>query len=230
MPSDTVQIFLWLWLATVAWNVEAPWRYHLGFLRDWWAPVAGLVVYFYSRGLADEFGLAPHYQMPVTVDTWLGGGVLPSEWLQAELCGTPCDPSSDPRWFDVLFTTVYSTHFVVGLTIAMVLWLRNRGEWIKWMRRYIGANAAALVVYIFYPMAPPWMAWQEGYLPHEVLRITTAVGRTPAWAASTSSSPGSATRSLRCRRCTRGSRSWSRSTASSGCARRGGGCSRRTRW
>ena len=172
VPSDTVQIFLWLWLATVAWNVEAPWRYHLGFLRDWWAPVAGLVVYFYSRGLADEFGFAPHFQMPITVDTWLGGGVLPSERLQAALCGTPCDPNSAPRWYDVLFTTVYTTHFVVGLTIAMVLWLRNRGEWIKWMRRYIGANLAALVVYIFYPMAPPWMAWEEGYLPHEVVRIT----------------------------------------------------------
>ena len=152
--------------------VEAPWRYHLGFLRDWWAPVAGLVVYFYSRGLADEFGFAPHFQMPITVDTWLGGGVLPSERLQAALCGTPCDPNSAPRWYDVLYTTVYTTHFVVGLTIAMVLWLRNRGEWIKWMRRYIGANMAALVVYIFYPMAPPWMAWEEGYLPHEVVRIT----------------------------------------------------------
>ena len=110
MPSDTVQIFLWLWLATVAWNVEAPWRYHLGFLRDWWAPVAGLVVYFYSRGLADEFGLAPHFQMPITVDTWLGGGVLPSEWLQARALrhavrprpatragSTCCSPPSTPR-------------------------------------------------------------------------------------------------------------------------------------
>ena len=120
VPSDTVQIFLWLWLATIAWNVEAPWRYHLGFLRDWWAPVAGLIVYFYSRGLADEFGFAPHFQMPITVDTWLGGGVLPSERLQAVLCGTPCDPDSAPRWYDVVFTTVYTSHFVVGLTIAMV--------------------------------------------------------------------------------------------------------------
>ena len=36
------------------------------------------------------------------------------------------------------------------------------------MRRYIGANALALVFYIVYPMAPPWMAWEEGYLSHEV--------------------------------------------------------------
>ena len=172
VPSDTVQIFLWLWLVTIAWNVEASPRYHVGFLRDWWVPVAALVVYFYSRGLADEFGFAPHFQMPITVDTWLGGGELPSERLQAALCGTPCDPNSDPRWYDVLFTSVYTTHFVVGLTIAMVLWMRNRGEWMKWMRRYVGINIAALVIYILYPMAPPWMASEQGYLAGEVERIT----------------------------------------------------------
>jgi membrane-associated phospholipid phosphatase len=172
IPSDAVQIFGWLWLGTIAWNIEAPPRQHLGFVRDWWIPLAGLVVYFYTRGLADEFGFAAHIQMPITVDTWLGGGELPSYQLQEALCGNPCDPSSDPRWYDLMFTTVYTTHFVFGLILAVVLWLRSRNEWLKWMRRYIGANALALVFYIVYPMAPPWMAWEEGYLPHEVLRIT----------------------------------------------------------
>lgn len=172
VPSDAVQIFAWLWLGTIAWNIEAPPRQHLGFVRDWWVPLAGLVVYFYTRGLADEFGFAAHIQMPITIDNWIGGGELPSYRLQEALCGSPCDPSSDPRWYDVMFTTVYTTHFVAGLILAVVLWLRSRSEWLKWMRRYIGANALALVFYIVYPMAPPWMAWEEGYLPHEVLRIT----------------------------------------------------------
>ena len=39
---------------TVAWNIEAEPRQHLQFLRDWWPPVLALVVYFYSRGLADN--------------------------------------------------------------------------------------------------------------------------------------------------------------------------------
>ena len=143
-------------------------------------------MYFYSRGLADEFGLAPHYQMPITVDTWLGGGVLPSEWLQAALCGKPCDPASDPRWYDVLFTTVYSTHFVVGLTIAMVLWLRNRGEWIKWMRRYIGANAGRAGRLHRLPdgAAVDGLA-RRATSAHEVLRITHRGWADTAWAAST---------------------------------------------
>lgn len=53
IPNDTVQVFLWLWLGTVAWNIEARPRYHLNFLKDWWLPVVGLVIYFFSRGLTD---------------------------------------------------------------------------------------------------------------------------------------------------------------------------------
>jgi membrane-associated phospholipid phosphatase len=174
IPSDAVQIFIWLWMGTIAWNVEAPPRQHLGFLRDWWVPLGALVVYFYSRGLADEvFRVPVHVQMPISVDLWLGGGELPSYRLQNALCGEPCDPHSDPRWFDLVFASVYTTHFFGGLVLAVVLWMRSRGEWIKWMRRFVGANLAALVVYIVYPMAPPWMASDEGYLSHEVFRITS---------------------------------------------------------
>jgi hypothetical protein len=172
VPSDSVQIFVWLWLATIAWQVEAPPRHHLGFLRDWWVPLALLVGYFYSRGLADEFGFTPEFTMPITVDTWLGGGELPTYRLQQAWCGSPCDPASPPQWYDLVFTTVYTTHFVVGLTLAMVLWMGNRVAWRQWMRRYVGANLAALVVYVLYPMAPPWMASRDGYLGVEIERIT----------------------------------------------------------
>ena len=42
--------------------------------QDWWLPVLGLIVYFYSRGLTDELGLPVHVFMPIHVDEWLGGG------------------------------------------------------------------------------------------------------------------------------------------------------------
>ena len=173
IPSDTVQVFIWLWLGTCAWHVEAPPRHHLGFLRDWWAPMAGLTAYFYTRGLADELGLSPEVVMPIEVDRWLGGGSTPTEHLQHALCGTPCDPASDPRWYDLLLTSVYSTHFVVGLSLAAVLWMTSRAEWIRWMRRYVSINMAALVVYVLYPMSPPWLAAEEGFLPADVHRLTS---------------------------------------------------------
>lgn len=173
LPNDTVQVFLWLWLGTVAWNVEARLRYHLNFLKDWWLPVLGLVIYFFSRGLTDELGLPVHVYMPIQVDEWLGGGMTPTERLQDAWCGDPCLKESEPRWYDALFTTVYATHFVTGLTIAAVLWVRNRSEWIKWMRRYLLINFGALAIYILYPMAPPWMASEEGWLGADVARLTS---------------------------------------------------------
>jgi len=172
IPNDTVQVFAWLWLGTIAWHIEAPPRYHLNFLRDWWLPVAGLVVYFYSRGLTDELGLPVHVMMPIHVDEWLGGGVLPTQRLQEAWCGTPCLKTSEPAWYDVAFTTVYASHFLTGLTIAAVLWVRERTAWLRWMRRYVAINFAALAVYILYPMAPPWMASEQGYIAADLPRIT----------------------------------------------------------
>ena len=173
IPNDTVQVFLWLWVGTIAWNIEARPRYHLNFLKDWWLPVVGLVIYFYSRGLTDELGLPVHVMMPIHVDTWLGAGEIPTERLQSTLCGNPCLKDSEPRWYDLFFTTVYATHFLTGLTIAAILWVRRRAEWIKWMRRYLAINFGALAIYIAYPMAPPWMASEEGWLEADVTRITS---------------------------------------------------------
>ncbi len=171
VPNDTIGIFLWLWLATVAWHVQAPPRHHLGFLRDWWAPMVGLVIYFLSRGLADEFGRTAAFQMPIDVDRWLGFGHLPTEVLQQALCEMPCR-ATDPRWYDLLLTTVYSTHFGLGLTLAAVLWMVNRAEWKRWMRRYLAINFAGLAIYILYPMAPPWMAAQHGLINPQIERLT----------------------------------------------------------
>ena len=172
IPNDTVQVFLWLWLGTIAWNVEARPRYHLSFLKDWWLPVAGLVIYFYSRGLTDELGLPVHVTMPIRFDAWLGGGEIPTARLQDAWCANPCLKDSEPRWYDLFFTTVYATHFLTGLTIAAVLWVRRRAEWIRWMRRYLVINFGALAIYIVYPMAPPWMASEGGRLDADVTRIT----------------------------------------------------------
>ena len=79
IPNDTLSVFACLWLGTIAWNIEAPPRRHLEFLRDWWPILVGLVIYFYSRGLADEFNRGAAFQMPIDVDRWLGGGTLPTD-------------------------------------------------------------------------------------------------------------------------------------------------------
>jgi membrane-associated phospholipid phosphatase len=173
IPKQALPAIAWIWLATIAWNIQAPWRAHLAFLRDWSIPLAVLMVYLYSRGIADDLGfVSVHVTAPIKVDRWLFGGTLPTEYLQAKLCGNPCERTTPRHWYDVVLTTVYYSHFVVALTIAAVLWLRDRSAWVWFMRRYLSLNILALVVYITYPMAPPWLAAQQGTVSGHIARIT----------------------------------------------------------
>jgi hypothetical protein len=173
LPKQSWVAVIWLWLLTIAWDVRKPVREHLAFLRDWSLPVALLLLYLYSRGISDDLGFASvHVTEPIDADRWLFGGTLPTEWLQARLCGEPCIRASPPAWYDVLLTTVYYSHFFVALSIAAILWMRNRTEWVRYMRRYLALNFLALIIYIVYPMAPPWMASRDGYLADDIARIT----------------------------------------------------------
>lgn len=173
LPKQSWVAILWLWLLTIAWDVRKPVREHRAFLRDWAPAVALLLVYLYSRGISDDLGLGSvHVTAPIEADRWLFGGTLPTEWLQAHLCGVPCRRTSAPAWYDVLLTTVYYSHFFVALTIATVLWMRDRPEWVRYMRRYLSLSFLALAIYIAYPMAPPWMASRDGYLTDDISRIT----------------------------------------------------------
>ncbi|WP_193611128.1 phosphatase PAP2 family protein [Nocardioides lijunqiniae] len=172
IPNDALTVLITLWLGTIAWHVQAPWRRHLGFLRDWSVPALLLTAYFYSRGLIDELDVTVHWTMPIEADRWLFGGTTPTETLQHAWCGDPCRLESPVRWFEVVMTTVYASHFLVGLVLAVLLWATSRTEWLVWMRRYIGLNLAGLAIYVAYPMAPPWLASDEGHLGH-VERITS---------------------------------------------------------
>jgi hypothetical protein len=170
--TDVIVVFCWLWLATIAWNIHLPAREHLSFLRDWSVPMAMLLVYMYSRGLADELGTPVQVTSAIRFDEWLFGGTMPTITLQDKWCGEPCDWTSRGEWYDTIFAIVYYSHFIVGLTIAVVLWLRNRARWMSFMRRYIGINLVGLVGYVTYPLAPPWWASENGYLDEPVARIT----------------------------------------------------------
>lgn len=172
-PKQVHLVIAWLWLATIAWNVRAPVRVHLAFVRDWAPAVAVLTLYIFGRGLSDELGLAAvHVTEPIAADRWLGGGTLPTAYLQEHLCGVPCERTSYPSWYDVVFTGVYVTHFFVALAVAVVLWVRDRPEWVRYMCRYLTLNLLALAIYVVYPMAPPWMASQQGAMPERVDRLT----------------------------------------------------------
>lgn len=170
LPTDPPYAFFWLWSATIAWRIDLPWRRHLRFAVDWLPVVALLTVYNFSRGFADN-GVTPHVQELIDADRavlgWATGGEVPTIWLQERLY----DPA-EVRWWDVLASWVYFSHFVVAMAAAVVLWLRARPRWAAFMRRWFMLSATGLLTYFLYPAAPPWWAAQWGYLD-AVARIST---------------------------------------------------------
>jgi hypothetical protein len=171
LPTDPLYAFFWLWAATIAWRIHLPWRAHLRFAADWLPVVVLLVAYNFSRGFADT-GAVPHVTELIDADVAmfgpLTGGVVPTVWLQQRLY----DPATI-HWWDVLVSWVYFSHFFGALSIALVLWLRNREWWAAFMRRWFFLSAAGLATYFLYPAAPPWWAAEFGYLAEPVARIST---------------------------------------------------------
>jgi PAP2 superfamily len=170
LPTDPLYAFAWLWTVTIAWNSHRPWRSHLGFARDWLPVVLLLAAYNLVRGLADN-GATPHAQELIDADVWLigwaTGGQVPTVWLQQRFY----DPAV-VHWWDAVASWVYFSHFVVALTAAVVLWLRDRHQWAQFMRRWFFLCATGLVTYYLYPAAPPWWAAKYGLI-EEVARIST---------------------------------------------------------
>jgi len=164
IPNDPIGVALWLWLLAICWRGD----WCLQFPRDWWPWLLALAVYSFVRGIAD-MGFTPHETWPIRADEWLahlwGGSTVPTVSLQHRLCGDPCDPHGPVRWYDVAVGLTYASHFLAGLTIAGILWIRDRAQWLGWIRRYVTISYLALVGYVVYPMVPPWLAADDGRLP-----------------------------------------------------------------
>ena len=128
-------------------------------LIDWLPFAAVLLIYDQSRRLGGHLGLPLHEQDIARAETWLFGGTDPTVWLQAHL-----HPDASVHWYDAAATLVYTSHFVATPALAAVLWLVAREAFLRFITRIVVMSVAALVTYMLFPAAPPWMASQDGYL------------------------------------------------------------------
>jgi membrane-associated phospholipid phosphatase len=167
VPFERTIQTAWILAGLFAFSIGKSWRQYGRILLDWLPFVGFLMLYDYTRGLADWFGRPVHVTEPLDAETWLFHGVVPTQWLQQHLYD-----SSNVRWYDVLVALVYVSHFVVVWAYAAVLYLTNRERWGKWARRILLLSYAGLVTYIVYPAAPPWYAADQGLIPG-VVRIAS---------------------------------------------------------
>ena len=162
----------------------------------------------------------------IDFDRFVFFGQTPTEWLQPRLH----HPGVVDPW-DVGFTLVYTSYFLVPFVLAGILWARERPAFLAFMRRLVTLTLAGLATYILFPAAPPWMAAEMGLL--EGVHRTTAEG----WqvlgvgtAGLFSKGQAASTWSPRCPRCTPPSPRWSRCSSGGGCDRRCGRSSLSIRW
>ena len=104
----------------MAWNIQAPPRSHLVFLRDWWPALAVLEIYLYSRGLADDIGrLGARHRTDRGRRLARSGASCPTELLQAALCGDAVRRSTPPHWYDGALTAGLLLALHRGAAVAL---------------------------------------------------------------------------------------------------------------
>ena len=166
LPVDRIAVVLWLLGALVCGNFGKPMREQRAMVRYWAILVALLFAYEYSLGIADQLGTRVHMTAIRDIDRFLFFGNDPNVWVQNHF-----NISRKVSWYELPLAVVYMTHFVFPVAIAVVLWLSNRRQWDRYMRRFALLLGAGVATYILFPVAPPWMAARDGYIG-DIARIT----------------------------------------------------------
>ncbi|MGV9678693.1 phosphatase PAP2 family protein [Nocardia sp. NPDC003482] len=166
LPGGRVQEAAWILAGIVAFTIDRPWRDHVRVVLDWLPLIGALLIYDYTRDLADTLGMPVRIEEIVRVERWLFGGTIPTVWLQDHLAahGQP--------WWTPIIGVVYTTHFIVPWALAAIFYVRSRPLWARYMRRVLILSYLALLTYILLPAAPPWYAGRVGALGENVRRIS----------------------------------------------------------
>jgi len=165
IPVQRELVILWTCGALGCASIGRPPREILQLLIDWLPIVAVLGAYDLTRGAADSLGIGVHRHPMIDFDAFLFGEV-PTVWLQRQLY----EPGV-VHWWDVGFTLVYTSYFIVPFVLAGWLWARDRLDFLRFARRLVTLALGGLATYIVFPAAPPWMASEMGLIG-EVHRTT----------------------------------------------------------
>src|SRR3954453_12069344 len=168
IPVQRELVVLWICGALACGSLGRHSREILQLVLDWLPIAVVLSAYDFSRGAADSFGIGVHAHPMLDFDRFVFLGATPTEWLQAHIG----EPGSG--WWDVAFTLVYTSYFIVPFAVAGILWARDRLAFRRFTNRVVRLTLAGLATYIAFPAAPPWMAAETGLL--EGVHRTTSDG------------------------------------------------------
>ncbi len=143
----------------------------LRFVKDWIPFFVLLLSYQFMRGAVPHLTTKVNIHPLIDADRVLFDGHLPVISLQ-EWFYTP----GVTRVLDVVLTFIYIIHFGLPLIFAFLLWVKNRVEFRNFALTLLALSYAAFVTCLLYPAMPPWMAAEQGYIPHvyRIVDITAA--------------------------------------------------------
>ena len=166
IPVDRIAVLLWMFGAFACASLGRNREQVIQMLRDWALMVVIYMAYDYSRGTADQWGIGVNYTALRDLDSLITFGREPISGMQRRFY-TP----NDVKWYDVVGSVIYMTHFVFPVLPLVFLRIRNRASWLHYVRRFSLTLGISVFIFIIFPAAPPWMASREGYLP-PIQRIT----------------------------------------------------------
>lgn len=129
--------------------------------------VAILLVYDSFRGVADELNSQVNYTFMIGADQFLFGE-LPTLSLQQWLW------HGHVQWIDFVVYIPYMLHFVLPVSMAIVLWETRRKYYWDYVTAFSVVSFAAFFTYLLFPAAPPWLAAELGYI-ESIQRISSDV-------------------------------------------------------
>ncbi len=159
IPTQREAVIAWTCGALACASLGRPPSQIVQIVRDWLPIVLVLAAYDLTRGAADSFGIGVHVHPMIDFDRFLFFGETPTQWLQVHLN----DPAVVNGW-DVAFTLVYTSYFIVPFAVAGMLWIRDRLAFLAFAKRLVTLAVAGVATYLAFPAAPPWMAAQDGLL------------------------------------------------------------------
>jgi membrane-associated phospholipid phosphatase len=169
VPVQRELVIAWVCGALVCVSLGRHPRQILQIGLDWLPIVVVLGAYDFTRGAADSLGIGAHLHPMLDFDRFVFFGEAPTEWLQARLY----EPGV-VNWWDIAFTLVYTSYFIVPFALAGILWVRDRLAFLRFTKRLVSLALAGVATYIVFPAAPPWMAAEMGLL--ENVHRTTSEG------------------------------------------------------
>jgi len=171
LPVARLAVLGWVGGAFLVGNIGQPLAKQRQMVVDLVLYASMWLAYDYSRGVADSFGFPLQVEAPRNIDRAMFLGTDPNIWMQERFLETSV------RWYDVLGSLVYFTHFFVPVATSVYLWIRFRDRWLRYIRRFATVLFAGVLTYVVLPTAPPWMASSTKH-PYQIMEpLSRPTGR-----------------------------------------------------